>query len=160
MRAARLAGLVLAAAGVLAGCGGAAQPAPSPHPSATPRPAAARPLLYVWRNFEFTGIPDEMTIYVNGEVHYRNLLHTQQKLRVLKTKLQPPELARVRRLLGDVDLRHADASGVKPRRDGYRYIIRSGGQVGTAADGHLHGPVRRLVVRLRAEMDRMQQDSL
>src|SRR3954469_2789282 len=124
MRAARLAGLVLAAAGVLAGCGGAAGPGPAPHSSATGRPAAAPPLLYVWRNFEFTGIPDEMTIYVNGEVHYRNLLHTQQKLRVLKTKLQPTELARLRRPLGDVAPRRADPSGVKPRRDGYRYIIR------------------------------------
>src|SRR3954467_15300881 len=99
MRAARLAGLVPAAAGVLAGCGGAARPAPPPHPSATPRPAPARPLLYVWRNFEFTGIPDEMTIYVNGEVRYRNLLHTQQTLRILKAKLPPSRLARFRRLL-------------------------------------------------------------
>src|SRR3954453_6214724 len=109
MRAARLAGLVLAAAGVLAGCGRAAGPAPAPHPSATARPAAARPLLYVGRNFEFTGIPDEMTIYVNGEVHYRNLLHTQQKLRVLKTKLQPTDHARFRGLLGALAPRPAAA---------------------------------------------------
>jgi hypothetical protein len=114
----------------------------------------------VWRNFEATGIPEEMTIYADGGVRYRNLLHTQSTLRVLTARLPPAKVARLRRLLGGVDLSHADASGVKPRRDGYRYVIRSRGRVGTAADGHLRGPIRPLVSVLRAEMDRLQARSL
>jgi hypothetical protein len=153
------------AALALAGCGQGSQDQPSPAPTtasraAAPAPPKAAPLVYVWRNFEFTGIPDEMTIYANGEVRYRNLLHTQQRIKILSAQLTPGELSRFRRLLGDVDLPHADASGVKPRRDGFRYIIRSHGKVGTAADGHLRGSIRPLVLRLRAEMDRMQADSL
>jgi hypothetical protein len=165
MRVARDAGPVLLAVGVLAGCGQGSQAPPAPAPTtapraATPAPPKAPPLVYVWRNFEFTGIPDEMTIYANGEVRYRNLLHTQQRIKILSAHLKPSELARFERLLGDVDLRRADASNVKPRRDGFRYIIRSHGRVGTAADGHLRGAIRPLVIRLRAEMDRMQADSL
>src|SRR4051794_12237668 len=155
--------LALAAAGLLAGCGGDAarpKPAPTPTPAAAPPKPRAAQLVYVWRNFEFTGIPDELTIYVNGDVRYRNLLHTQQSIKILTARLRASELARLRRLLAAVDLRRADASGVKPRRSGFRYIIHSGGRVGTAADGHLHGAVRRLVRHLGAEMDRMQTNSL
>jgi hypothetical protein len=145
------AGGALIVAVLLAGCGG------------TPRPAAPRapkPLVYVWRNFEETGIPEEMTVYTDGAVAYRNLLHTQRSLKVVKAHLRPSQLSTLRGLLARIDLRRADASGVKPRRSGYRYIIRSRGRVGTAADGHLQGPIRPLVVHLRAEMDRLQQASL
>ena len=124
-----------------------------------PEPKAAQ-LVYVWRNFEFTGVPEEMTIYTDGEVRYRNLLHTQQRIKILSDRLRPAQLARVRRLLDAVDLRHADASSVKPRRSGYRWVIRRGRVAGTAADGHLSGPIRPLVVRLRAEMDRLSARSL
>jgi hypothetical protein len=50
-----------------------------------------------------------------------------------------------------------DASSLKPRRSGFRYVIRSHGQVGTAVDGHLRGPIRPLVLELRAQMDRLQE---
>jgi hypothetical protein len=151
---------------VLAGCGSGSQPksapapVPTPRAAATPVPPKAPQLVYVWRNFEFTGVPEEMTIYTNGEVRYRNLLHTQQRIKILSARLRPGQLARIRTLLGDVDLRHADASNVKPRRDGFRYVIRSQGRVGTAADGHLHGAIRPLVAQLRTEMDHMSEDSL
>jgi hypothetical protein len=59
-----------------------------------------------------------------------------------------------------VDLSRTDASSVKPRREGFRYVIRSHGRVGTAADGHLHGPITPLVLRLRAEMDKLSERSL
>jgi hypothetical protein len=149
--------LAVAAAALVAGCGGHHR-APAPAPRAAPERSAQ--LLYVWRNFELTGIPEEMTVYADGRVRYRNLLHTQSTLRVLTARLAPTQLARLRRLLGAVDLSRADASGVKPRRDGYRYVIRSRGRVGTAADGHLHGAMRPLVSVLRAEMDRLQARSL
>jgi hypothetical protein len=136
---------------VLAGCGGTARPTAS---------HTREPLVYVWRNFEETGIPEEMTVYTDGAVAYRNLLHTQRNLRVVKARLEAGQLETLRRLLDRIDLRRADASGVTPRRSGYRYMIRSRGRVGTAADGHLRGPIRPLVVRLRAEMDRLQQASL
>lgn len=149
---------------MLIGCGGSSRPvAPTVSPSSHatnrshPRP---RPLLYVWRNFELTGVPEDMTIYADGRVRYRNLLHTQKSIPVRRDRLRPAQLRAFRRLLNAVDLARADASGVKPRRDGYRYVIRSRGRVGTAADGHLHGPIRLLVTRLRAEMDRLRRTSL
>jgi hypothetical protein len=148
---------VLVAVACLAGCGSNSR---SQDPqSAIPRPREA-PLLSVWRNLEETGIPEEMTIYADGKLRYRNLLHTQSTIRVLGGRLAPGRLTRIRRALEAVDLSHLDASGVKPRRTGYRYVIRSHGRVGTAADGHLRGPVRPLVLELRAQMDRLQQKSL
>ena len=152
---------------MLIGCGGSSHPAAPETPAASPKPPAShasrardRPLLYVWRNFELTGIPEDMTIYADGRVRYRNLLHTQQGIPVQRVRLRHAQLRTLRKLLGAVDLERADASGVKPRRDGYRYVIRSHGRVGTAADGHLHGPIRPLVIRLRAQMDRLRRSSL
>lgn len=71
-------------------------------------------------------------------------------------RVSSTQLARLRRLLGRVDLARADSSGVRPSRDGYRWVIRYGGRAGTAADGHLHGAMRPLVHSLRALMDRLQ----
>jgi hypothetical protein len=142
MRASAVIAVLLATA--LAACGG------SPHDA-----TAARPWLSVWRNFEFTGVPDEMTVYGDGELRYRNLLHTQRGIPVRRERLRPAQLAALRRLVGRVDLQRADSAGVTPRRDGYRWIIRAGGHTGTAADGHLHGAMRPLVARLRALMDHM-----
>ena len=133
----------------------------SPHDSqrsAMP-PHRQAPLVYVWRNFEETGIPEEMTVYADGEVRYRNLLHTQHGIRVITGRLAPPRLTRIRRALDAVDLSHADAAGIKPPRAGYRYVIRSDGRAGTAVDGHLPGPIRPLLLTLGAEMDRLQQKS-
>jgi hypothetical protein len=139
----------------VAGCGHAS------HPAAThPAKAHLTPLVYIWRNFELTGVPDEMTVYTNSEIRYRNLLHTQTGIKTFSAKLRPAQIATVRRLLAQIDLDRADASSVKPRRSGYRYMIRSHGQVATAADGHLHGPIRRLIRALGAQMDRMQAGSL
>jgi hypothetical protein len=149
---------VLVAVACVAACG----TTPRSHDSKTSaiQPPREAQLLYVWRNLEETGIPEEMTIYADGEVRYRNLLHTQHTIRVLSDRLAPGRLTRIRRALDAVDLSHADASGVKPSRSGYRYVIRSHGRVGTAVDGHLRGPIRPLVLNLRAQMDRLQQKSL
>jgi hypothetical protein len=156
----------IAAALVLAGCGGGSAPPPSPRAAATPDGAAAAApprapkLLYVWRNFEETGVPEELTIYRDGALRYRNLLHTQMGIKVISARLRPAQLAALRRLVRAVDLRRADASAVTPRRDGFRWVLRRKGRVGTAADGHLHGPVRRLVKRVGPLMDRLQSRSL
>ena len=155
----RLAAAAIVAIAASAGCGHAS------HPAATPTPARASkarlvPLVYIWRNFELTGIPDEMTVYTNSEVRYRNLLHTQTGIKTLSAKLRPVQVANLRRLLSQIDLDRADASAVEPRRSGYRYMIRSHGQVATAADGHLRGSIRRLVQLLGAQMDRLQAGSL
>jgi hypothetical protein len=146
---------VLLAAGCLAAlgaCGGAH------HATAARAPTReARPWLYVWRNFELTGIPEELSIARDGRLRYRNLLHTQRGIPVRTGRLDASELARLRRLLARVDLRRARSAGVRPRRDGFRWVIRSGGRTGTAADGHLHGPLRTLVARVRVLMDRLQE---
>ena len=146
--------VILLAAGMLAvaGCGG--------HHPAEARGAAAahaRPWLYVWRNFELTGIPEEISIARDGRLRYRNLLHTQRGIPVRTGRLGAADLATLRRLVARVDLRHAASADVTPRRDGYRWVIRAGGATGTAADGHLHGAMRPLVARLRALMDRLQE---
>ena len=153
-----IAGIVVAVC--VAGCGGAAKP-PAAVPHTTPAAHQSKPkLLYVWRNFEETGVPEEMTIYRDGTLRYRNLLHTQMGIKVITSHLDGAQLARMRRLVRAVDLRRTDASGVKPRRDGFRYVLRRDGRVGTAADGHLSGPVRPLVLRLRGLMDKLQTSSL
>jgi hypothetical protein len=162
----RRAAATVLAAGAFAGCGQASRPAAN-DTSATPRPAATQtarqrltPLIYIWRNLEYAATPDEMTVYTNNEVRYRNHLHTQTTIKTLSAELRPAQVANLRRLLADIDLDRADASAVKPPRWGYRYIIRSHGHLGTAADGHLRGPMRRLVRTLGAQMDRMQAHSL
>ena len=144
---------VLVAAAFVAACGGASR-------SQDPQPPRAAQLLSVWRNFEETGIPEDMTIYADGEVEYRNLLHTQFGIRVIDDRLAPARLTRIRRALDAVDLTEVDASNLKPRRSGFRYVIRSGGHVGTAVDGHLPAQIRPLVTELRAQMDRLQEKSL
>jgi hypothetical protein len=160
MRAPRTTIAPIAVALCLAGCGASAHP-PAAAPHAPPAAHERKPqLLYVWRNFEETGVPEEMTIYRDGTLRYRNLLHTQMGIKVITSHLDPAQLARLRRLVGAVDLRRTSASGVKPRRDGFRYVLRRGGRVGTAADGHLRGPVRPLVLRLRGLMDDLQTSSL
>ena len=101
-----------------------------------------------------------MTVYTNNEVRHRNLLHTQLHIKTISDTLTPAEAARVRRLLDATDLDRADASGVRPPRSGFRYIVRSGGHVGTAADGHLRGRMGQLVRTLAAEVDRLSEGSL
>jgi hypothetical protein len=165
MHAGRVTIAGVAAAAALAGCGGAAAPPADRHGAPARDVAAAAhsrtpQLLYVWRNFEETGVPEELTIYRDGSLRYRNLLHTQMGIKVISSQLRPGQLSSLRRLVRAVDLRRVDASEVRPRRDGFRWVLRRKGRVGTAADGHLAGPVRLLVRRLGPLMDRLQSGSL
>jgi hypothetical protein len=154
--------LLLAACAVaLAACGGGSSGnggAERPAAAGARAPArTAHPWLYVWRNFELTGIPEEVSIARDGGMRYRNLLHTQRGIPVRTGRLRPAQLAGLRRLLARVDLRATGSAGVRPRRDGYRWVIRFRGVTATAADGHLRGALRSLVGRLRAVMDRLQE---
>jgi hypothetical protein len=81
-------------------------------------------------------------------------------IKVISSQLRHRRLSSLRRLVRAVDLRRVDASEVRPRRDGFRWVLRRKGRVGTAADGHLAGPVRLLVRRLGPLMDRLQSGSL
>ena len=146
--------LALPAVLVVAGCGGTSRPQ---EPQASDGQAE---LLSVWRNFEETGIPEDMTIYADGELEYRNLLHTQFGIKVISDHVAPDRLTRIRRALDAIDLAKVDASNLKPSRSGFRYVIRSHGELGTAVDGHLPAQVRPLVRELRAQMDRLQAKSL
>jgi hypothetical protein len=156
----RAAGLAIAlAVPVLAGCGHAAPAATAATAAATPaatRAATSPRLVAVWRNFEETGIPEDLAVFRDGRFRYRNLLHTQRGIGAEEGRLRPGELRRLRRLLARTDLARADASGVVPRRSGFRYVITAGGEVGTAADGHLHGRMRPLVRALGRLMDRLR----
>jgi hypothetical protein len=150
--------LVVLLAVAVASCG---QDSESAAPHASPASAAGgKPLLSVWRNFEETGIPDELTVYRDGSLRYRNLLHTQRTIKPMSGRLARHELSDLRTLVRRTDLHAADASRVKPRRSGYRYVLRARGRVATVADGHLHGSTRRLVFRIRVIMDRLQANSL
>jgi hypothetical protein len=152
---------VIAVTVAIAGCGHDSERAsPAPRGASATSAPAGKPLLYVWRNFEETGIPDELTVYRDGRLRYRNLLHTQHTIKPIVGRLPGREVSELRRLVGRADLQHADASGVEPRRSGYRYVLRTRDRGGTAADGHLHGSLRRLVVQIRAIMDRLQTNSL
>ena len=149
---------VLAAVACVAACGGTSRSQDPQTSEGQPRREAQ--LLSVWRNFEETGIPEDMTIYADGEVEYRNLLHTQFGIRVISDRLTQDRLTRIRRALDAIDLANVDASNLKPSRSGFRYVIRSHGELGTAVDGHLPAQVRPLVRELRAQMDRLQEKSL
>jgi hypothetical protein len=153
MYRAGLASGAIVAALLLGGCG---------HASVTTSAVTheEEPLVYIWRNFEYTGIPEEMSVYDDGEIRYRNLLHTQSQIKVVRARLSAARLQALRRQLARVDLDEAKATDVKPRRSGFRYIVRSQGKAGTAADGHLRGPMGALVRTLAAEMDRVQGGSL
>jgi hypothetical protein len=133
-------GAIALAALALAGCGGAkAEPPPAPsHP---------RQLVYMSRN-SWDAVPEDIAVYTDGRVDYRQLLHTKLNMKVRTTKLSAPALAAMRRLVARTRLKAADRAGAEQPRDGFRYLLRIGGRSITTVDGAIAPGVRPLVRRL------------
>ena len=133
---------------VLAGCGSATDPSPPPaaeHP---------RQLVYMSRN-SWDAIPEDIAVYADGRVDYRQILHTKINMKVRTMRLSPDSLAELRRLVAGTRLRGADRPGVEQPRDGFRYLLRIDGRSITTVDGALAPGVRPLVRRLARLEDRM-----
>jgi len=134
----------------LAGCGGAQeQPQPAARPAAKPRE-----LVYMSRN-SWDAIPEDISVYADGRVDYRQILHTKINMKVRTMRLAPASLAELRSLLARTRLRGADRVGVGQPRNGFRYLLRIDGRSITTADGALAPGVRPLVRRLARLEDRL-----
>jgi hypothetical protein len=137
---------VLAAALLLAGCGG--------ERTAKPPPDHARELVYMSRN-TLWAVPDDVAIYSDGRVDYRLLLHTKISMKVRHTKLSRPALATLRQLVARTRLAGADRAGSVQPRNGFRYLLRIDGRSITTVDGDVAPGVRPLIRRLSRLEDRM-----
>jgi hypothetical protein len=127
---------------MIAGCGGETR---------SERP---RPLVYMSRN-TLWAVPDDITVYSNGRVDYRLLLHTKVNMKVRRTKLSQPALASLRQLVAGTRLEGADRAGSAQPRNGFTYLLRIGGRSITTVDGRLTAGVRPLIRRLGRLQDRM-----
>jgi hypothetical protein len=137
---------VLAVAMLLAGCGGGEAP--------KPQPDHARELVYMSRN-TLWAVPDDVAIYSDGRVDYRLLLHTKISMKVRHTRLSPPALATLKRLVAQTRLNGADRAGSAQPRNGFTYLLRIDGHSITTVDGLLAPGVRPLIRRLSRLEDRM-----
>jgi hypothetical protein len=137
---------VLVAVVLLAGCGGGSEPA-----KRTDRP---HELVYMSRN-TLWAVPEDVAIYSDGRVDYRYLLHTKITMKVRHTRLSPPALASLRRMVADARLDGADRTGSRQPRNGFTYLLRIDGRSITTVDGKLAPGVRPLIKRLGRLEDRM-----
>jgi hypothetical protein len=137
---------VLVAVILLAGCGGGSAPA-----TRTDRP---HELVYMSRN-TLWAVPEDVAIYSDGRVDYRYLLHTKITMKVRHTRLSPPALASLRRMVADARLDGADRTGSRQPRNGFTYLLRIDGRSITTVDGKLAPGVRPLIKRLGRLEDRM-----
>jgi hypothetical protein len=145
----RRSGAIVLATLALGGCGSTDRP-PAPQANAS----HPRQLVYMSRN-SWDAVPEDIVVYTDGRVDYRQLLHTKLNMKVRTTKLSPTSLADIRRLLARTRLRGADRAGAEQPRDGFRYLLRIGGRSITTVDGALAPGVRPLVRRLARLEDRM-----
>ena len=129
---------------ILAGCGGA--PAE--------QPPAPRELVYMSRN-TLWAVPDDIAVYSDGRVDYRLLLHTKINMKVRRTRLSPPALTSLERLVADARLDGADRAGSTQPRNGFTYLLRIDGRSITTVDGRLAAGVRPLIKWLGRLEDRM-----
>ncbi|HET8759275.1 MAG TPA: hypothetical protein VFM58_24870 [Solirubrobacteraceae bacterium] len=139
--------LALVALVALPGCGDAAD---------TPGPAQEKPreLVYMSRN-TLWAVPEDVAIYDDGAVAYRQLLHTKISMKVRRTRLSPTALARLRELIAHTRLAGADLPGAAQPRNGFRYLLRLDGRSISTVDGRLAPGVRPLIRRLGRLEDRM-----
>jgi hypothetical protein len=138
------AAVVVLALVALTGCGGTAKPVPEkPHE-----------LVYMSRN-TLWAVPEDVAVYEDGAVAYRQLLHTKISMKVRRTRLSPAALDSLRRLIARTRLAGADRPGAAQPRNGFSYLLRLDGRSITTVDGQLAPGVRPLVRRLARLEDRM-----
>jgi hypothetical protein len=140
----RVAVVVLALV-ALSGCGSTEKKA---------APEQPRELVYMSRN-TLWAVPEDVAIYSDGRVDYRYLLHTKITMKVRHTRLSPPALASLRRMVADARLDGADRTGSAQPRNGFTYLLRINGRSITTVDGKLAPGVRPLIKRLGRLEDRM-----
>jgi hypothetical protein len=133
------------ALGVIAGCGGN---------TPGPEPAKPRELVYMSRN-TLRAVPEDIAVYSDGRVDYRQLLHTKITMKVRRTRLSPAALADLRRVIAHTRLKGADRPGAAQPRNGFRYLLRLHGRNVTTVDGALAPDVKPLIRRLARLEDRM-----
>jgi hypothetical protein len=100
-------------------------------------------------------VPDDVTVYSNGRVDYRQLLHTKISIKVRRAKLSPAALSSLQRLVTGTRLAGADRAGSAQPRNGFTYLLRINGRSITTVDGKLTAGVRPLIRRLGKLEDRM-----
>jgi hypothetical protein len=105
---------------VIAGCGSSTRSEPVPKPG-------PRPLVYMSRN-TLWAVPDDVTVYSNGRVDYRQLLHTKISIKVRRAKLSPAALSSLQRLVAGTRLAGADRAGSAQPRNGFTYLLRINGR--------------------------------
>jgi hypothetical protein len=122
----------------------------------TEKPTAEKPheLVYMSRN-TLWAVPEDVAVYEDGRVAYRQLLHTKISMKVRRTRLSPSSLASLRGLIADTRLAGANRPGTAQPRNGFVYLLRIGGRSITTADGQLAPGVRPLIRRLGRLEDRM-----
>ncbi|HEX5622322.1 MAG TPA: hypothetical protein VFX51_28110 [Solirubrobacteraceae bacterium] len=130
---------------VLAGCGSSTPP---------PRTEKPRELVYMSRN-TLWAVPEDVAVYENGAVAYRQLLHTKISMKVRRTRLSPAALASLQRLIARTRLDGADRPGAAQPRNGFSYLLRLDGRSISTVDGHVSPGVRPLIRRLARLEDRM-----
>jgi hypothetical protein len=129
---------------LLAGCGDTTKPAPE----------KPRELVYMSRN-TLWAVPEDVAVYEDGAVAYRQLLHTKISMKVRRTRLSPSSLASLRELVARTRLDGADRAGAAQPRNGFTYLLRLDGRSITTVDGQLAPGVRPLIRRLARLEDRM-----
>ena len=100
-------------------------------------------------------VPEDVAVYSDGRVDYRQLLHTKTHMEVRRMKLSAASLAQLRRLIARTRLDGADRTGSTAPRDGFQYLLRIDGHSITTVDGRLAPGVRPLIRRLARLQDRL-----
>jgi hypothetical protein len=129
---------------LLTGCGN----------TSTPAPEKPRELVYMSRN-TLWAVPEDVAVYEDGRVAYRQLLHTKITMKVRRTRLSPSALAGLRELVARTRLAGANRPGAEQPRNGFRYLLRLDGRSITTVDGRIAPGVRPLIRRLARLEDRM-----
>jgi hypothetical protein len=157
----RRAAILVTMAAIVAGCGGSS-PSSSPPPdraasdtpTAAPKPHHGRELVYMSRN-TWDAVPEDVAIYADGTVAYRQILHTKLSMHTRLSTLSPTQLSRLQGLLRHTRLAGADRAGVAAPRGRFSYLLRIDGRSIYTADGHLAPGVRPLITDLGRLQDKM-----